>query len=68
VSSDFDAAHSRFPGLRLMAMLKAARDFGLDQESINAIALRFDPRRPDLDEIAGALTDELLRRRAVALP
>lgn len=52
--------------LRFMAMLKAARDFGLDQRSIDAVAVRFDPRRPDLDGLAGALAAALMRRRTLA--
>jgi hypothetical protein len=31
---------SGFPGLRFLAMLKAARDLGLDPEAVNAAALR----------------------------
>ncbi len=49
-------------------MLKAARDFGLDQAVVNAIALRFDARRPDVAPIADALADALLARRPLELP
>jgi hypothetical protein len=68
VGSDSDAARPDFPALRLMAMLKAARDFGLEQRAVDAVALRFDPRRPDLDPLADALTAALLRQRPLALP
>jgi hypothetical protein len=51
-----------------MAMLKAARDFGLDQGTVNAIALRFDPREPDIDGVVDALAAALLLRHALALP
>jgi hypothetical protein len=51
-----------------MAMLKAARDFGLDQVTVNAVALRFDPREPDVDGLADALTAALLPQLARALP
>jgi hypothetical protein len=68
VSSGFDARGSGFAALRFMAALKAARDFGLDQRAVDAIALRFDPREPDLDEVAEALTAGLLRQNALALP
>jgi hypothetical protein len=44
-------------------MLKAARDFGLQQTIVNAIALTFDPRRPELARVADALADALLARR-----
>jgi hypothetical protein len=43
-------------------MLKAARDFGLEQPIVDAIALTFDPRWPDLAQVAEALTDALLAR------
>jgi hypothetical protein len=51
-----------------MATLKAARDFGLDQSTVNAIALRFDPREPDVDEVADALTAGLIRQNKLELP
>jgi hypothetical protein len=57
----------RFPGLRFIACLKAARDFGLDQRTLNAIALEVDPRRPDLDRLAGDLAGAL-RGRTWARP
>jgi hypothetical protein len=44
-------------------MLKAARDFGLDQRIVNTIALTFDPRQPDLARVAEALAEALLARR-----
>jgi hypothetical protein len=49
-------------------MLKAARDFGLDQEIVNAIALKFDARRPDVAPIAEALAEALLARGPFELP
>jgi hypothetical protein len=49
-------------------MLKAAREFGLDQRVVNAIALEFDARRPDLDQVAAALYQALLARRPLELP
>lgn len=48
-------------------MLKAARDFGLDQRVVNAVALTFDPRRPDLARIADALAEALLARRPLEI-
>jgi hypothetical protein len=48
-------------------MLKAARDFGLDQGVVNAIALTFDPHRPDLARIAEALAEALLARRPLEI-
>jgi hypothetical protein len=51
-----------------MAALKAARDFGLDQEAVNAVALRFDPHEPDVDAVADALATALLQQHKLGLP
>ena len=48
--------------LRYMAILKAATDFGLDRREVEAVAGRFDPRRPRCDELADALADLILAR------
>lgn len=66
--SDLAAANPDFQALRLAAMLKAARDFGLDQEVVNAIALTFDPRRRDLAQVAEALAEALLARGPFEVP
>ena len=58
----------RFHVLGFMATLKAARDFGLDPQAANAIALRFDPRRCDRHDIADALATALLEAGAVRVP
>jgi hypothetical protein len=68
VSSGFDARRSDFPALRFIATLKAARDFGLEQSAVNAVALRFDPREVDVDVIADALAAALLQRHKLGLP
>jgi hypothetical protein len=49
-------------------MLKAARDFGLDQGVVDAIALTFDARRPDVAPVAEALAEALLAHRPLELP
>jgi len=49
--------------LRFAAMIKAARDFGLDQAVVNAVALTFDPRQPELVRIGDTLAEALLARR-----
>ena len=49
------------PILRYMAMLKAARDFGLGSAEIEALTRRFD-YRSGLDALADALTDAVLAR------
>jgi len=48
--------------LRYLAIRKAASDFGLDRREVEAVAGRFDPRRPRCDELADALADLILAR------
>jgi hypothetical protein len=68
VGEDADPVRSRFPVLRFMAALKAARDFGLERESADAIALRLDPRGRGIDQLVDALATALVERGAVRLP
>ena len=51
-----------------MAALKAARDFGLDDATANRIALRFDPRRPNVASLADQLAGALIEQGAFRLP
>ena len=46
--------------LRYLAILKAARDFGLSEEEIEAVAGSFDARRTRCAELADALADLIL--------
>lgn len=48
--------------LRYLAIIKAARDFGLPQDEIEAIAGRFDPRETRCAELADAFADLILAR------
>ena len=48
--------------LRYLAILKAARDFGLPHEEVTAVAGRFDPRDARCAELADALADLILAR------
>ena len=68
MANDPNRKRSRAAALHFAASLKAARDFGLDQASINAIALGFDPQRPDLDRVTGALAHALLVKRPLPSP
>ena len=68
MANDLGAVNLHFPALRFAAMLKAARDFGLDQQVVNAIALMSDPRRPDFAHLAETLAEALLARRPLELP
>jgi len=51
------------PVMRYLAILRAARDFGLPQAEIQAVAGSFDPRRPRCAELADALADLIVARR-----
>jgi hypothetical protein len=51
--------------LRYLAILKAARDFGLGDDEVAAIAGRFDPRETRCAELADALADLILARTPV---
>ena len=68
MSKGFDSGRSGFQAVRFVAMLKAARDFGLDRTVVTTVALRFDPREPDVDGVADTLAAALLRQNAPALP
>jgi hypothetical protein len=48
--------------LRYLAVIKAARDFGLPDEQIAATAGRFDPRKTRCAELADALADLIIAR------
>jgi hypothetical protein len=48
--------------LRYLAILKAARDFGLGQREIEVVAGRFDPRSARCAELADALADLIVAR------
>jgi hypothetical protein len=50
------------PVLRYLAILKAARDFGLSQHEIESIAGSFDPRRTRCAELADAFADLIVAR------
>ena len=56
VSSPWPAPN---PVLHYMAILRAARDFGVPQRDITEIAQRFDPRSARPRELADALADRL---------
>jgi hypothetical protein len=48
--------------LRYLAILKAARDFGVPQEEIEIVAGRFDPGRARCRELADAFADLIAAR------
>jgi hypothetical protein len=50
------------PVLRYLAILKAARDFGISQREIEAVAGRFDATEVRCAQLADALADLVLAR------
>ena len=59
----------RFPALRFLLALKAARDFGLDPRHANEIALRFNARDSRThDDLIDDLASTLLKTGAIAVP
>jgi hypothetical protein len=59
----------RFPALRFLIALKAARDFGLPQHHADEIALRFNARHESSHEdLVEALAQTLLKSGAVRVP
>ena len=58
----------RFPALRFMLALKAARDFGLSRNHADEIALRFNAREPSAEHLVDDLATTLLERGVIVLP
>jgi hypothetical protein len=54
------------PILRYLAILSAARDFGVTQESIEHVARRLDPFEVRPQQLADALADALREPRAAS--
>lgn len=54
------------PVLRYLAVLRAARDFGVAPADIAEIAARWPAHSADPRELADALADTLTQRRATA--
>jgi hypothetical protein len=46
-----------------LAVVKAARDFGLDREELEPLALRFSPEPGSVEAFAEAVADAVLARR-----
>jgi hypothetical protein len=51
------------PVLRYLAVVRAARDFGLDPDELDSLAIRFTPAPGAIEELADAVTAALLERR-----
>ena len=63
---EFGGAPPPNPVLRYLAVLSAARDFGVSRDAIELVARRFDPLTAHPREVADALADALLDSRAQA--
>jgi hypothetical protein len=50
------------PVLHFLAVARAARDFGLDPQELDPLALRVAPTRASADTFAQAVTEALLQR------
>jgi hypothetical protein len=56
------AATMENPVLRYLAVARAARDFGLDADTLDALAMRYEPVAGSVDAFAEAVADALLAR------
>jgi hypothetical protein len=65
---DVEPFDPRFTALRFAAMLRAAREFGLEPSSVDRISLMFDPRRSNLAEVGEALAEALLAQCPLVIP
>lgn len=68
MAAGYNTVPFRFPALRFMVSLKAARDFGLDPDVADIIAMRFDSRVHDFDRMVDALALALLVQGAFKVP
>lgn len=53
----------RHPVLHYLAVVRAARDFGLEPDELEPLARRFPPAAGTADELAEFVADTLLERR-----
>jgi hypothetical protein len=56
------AATSQNPVLHYIAVARAARDFGLGTDELDALALRYEPVPGQVEAFADAVADALLAR------
>jgi hypothetical protein len=62
VEFSYDADRAPISTLRYLAILSAARDFGVARVDLERVALRFDPLAVSARELADALADTLVER------
>ena len=58
---DYSAARGH-PVLYYLAIVRAARDFGLGPDELEPLALRFRPGPGSVDDLADAVASALLKR------
>ena len=57
------ASVPRHPVLHYLAVVRAARDFGLGRRDLDTLTARFPPGQGSIDKLVAALTAALLERR-----
>jgi hypothetical protein len=57
-------AASQHPVWRYLAVVRAARDFGLGPKQLDPLALRFRPEAGSVEAFAEAVADAVLDRRS----
>jgi hypothetical protein len=62
-----EATPSRHPVLHCLAVTRAARDFGLGADDVDALISGFRPGVHSLDSLADAFTTAVIGRREVDL-
>ncbi|HEX4718878.1 MAG TPA: hypothetical protein VH300_10140 [Thermoleophilaceae bacterium] len=55
-------AYGQSPVLHYLAVARAARDFGLDPDKLDRLAMRFVPTPDSVASFADAVADALLER------
>ena len=58
----YEHAVPRSPVLHYLAVARAARDFGLEPDELDRLAVRFSPSPGDVAAFADAVADALLER------
>ena len=61
-------AAPRSPVLHYLAVIRAARDFGLAPNDLDSLALRFPPAPGSVEKLAEAVTAALLERSYTSQP
>jgi hypothetical protein len=63
-----DVAATRHSVLHYLAVIRAARDFGLGPNDLDPLTLRFPPAPGSIDKLAEAVAAAVLERRYTSQP